>query len=278
MKLNYKQLEELEMQIVKKISLGLLTCMLLASCMTDDQLKEKMTKIIKEDPSIVLESIKANPAKYLMTFQEAAKNAQKDMAEMRAKQEQKELEKTYDNPLKPVIRDDELIRGPKSAPLTLVEYSDFECPFCKRGYTTVMDLMKKYGNNIRFVYKHLPLSFHKQARIASQYYEALRIQKDDLAFKFHDEVYKNQGKLKQGEKFLSKLAKDLGADMAKLKKDVSSKAVLDRIEQDEKEAASFGMQGTPGFVLNGVPVKGAYPTSHFEGIVEELKKRGKIKL
>jgi len=266
------------MQIVKKISLGLLTCMLLASCMTDDQLKEKMTKIIKEDPSIVLESIKANPAKYLMTFQEAAKNAQKDMAEMRAKQEQKELEKTYDNPLKPVIRDDELIRGPKSAPLTLVEYSDFECPFCKRGYTTVMDLMKKYGNNIRFVYKHLPLSFHKQARIASQYYEALRIQKDDLAFKFHDEVYKNQGKLKQGEKFLSKLAKDLGADMAKLKKDVSSKAVLDRIEQDEKEAASFGMQGTPGFVLNGVPVKGAYPTSHFEGIVEELKKRGKIKL
>ena len=266
------------MQLVKKISLGALSCLLLASCMTDDQLKEKMTKIIKENPSIVLESIKANPAEYLMTFQDAAKNAQKDMAEMRAKKEQQELEKTYDNPLTPIIRKDELIRGPKNAPLTLVEYSDFECPFCKRGYTTVMELMKKYGNNIRFVYKHLPLSFHKQAKLASQYYEAMRLQKDDLAFKFHDEVYKNQGKLKQGEKFLSKLAKDLGADMTRLKKDIKSKDVLDRIEQDEKEAASFGMQGTPGFVLNGVPVKGAYPTSHFEGIVEELKKRGKIKL
>jgi protein-disulfide isomerase len=266
------------MQLVKRISLGVLSCVLLASCMTDDQLKEKMTKIIKENPSIVLESIKANPAEYLMTFQEAAKGAQKDMAAIRAKKEQADLEKTYDNPLTPVVRKDELIRGPKNAPLTLIEYSDFECPFCKRGYNTVMELMKKYGNNIRFIYKHLPLSFHKQARIASQYYEALRLQKGEYAFKFHDELYKNQAKLKQGEKFLSKIAKDIGADMARLKKDIKSKEVLDRIEQDEKEAASFGMQGTPGFVLNGVPVKGAYPASHFETIVEELKKRGKIKL
>ena len=266
------------MHLLKKLSLGVLSSVLLVSCMTDDQLKEKMTKIIKEDPSIVLESIKANPAKYLMTFQEAAKDAQKDMAKIREEQEKKDLEATFENPLKPTIRTDELIRGPKEAPLTLVEYSDFECPFCKRGYTTVMELIEKYGNNIRFVYKHLPLSFHQQARIASQYYEALRLQKGDMAFKFHDEVYKNQAKLKQGEKFLSKIAKDLGADMKKLATDIKSKEVLDRIEADEKEAASFGMQGTPGFVLNGIPVKGAYPTTHFEGIVEELKKRGKLKL
>ena len=145
------------MEFVKRISLGALACLMLTSCMTDDQLKEKMTKIIKENPSIVLESIKSNPAEYLMTFQEAAKNAQADMAKLREKKEKEELEKTYENPLKPVIRADELIRGPKNAPLTLVEYSDFECPFCKSGYNTVMELMKKYGSNIRFVYKHLCL-------------------------------------------------------------------------------------------------------------------------
>ena len=66
--------------------------------------------------------------------------------------------------------------------------------------------------------------------------------------------------------------------MAKLQKDVKSKAVQERIDADLKEAAKFGMQGTPGFILNGVPVKGAYPTSHFVSIVEELKKRGKVKL
>ena len=66
--------------------------------------------------------------------------------------------------------------------------------------------------------------------------------------------------------------------MAKLEKDVNSEAIEKRIEEDLQEAASFGMQGTPGFVLNGIPVKGAYPTSHFIGIVDELKKRGKVKL
>ena len=96
----------------------------------------------------------------------------------------------YDSPLEPKIRDDESIRGNKNAPLTLVEYSDFECPFCARGYNTVMELLKKYGTNIRFVYKHLPLSFHKQAMVASKYYEALRLQNPELAFKFHDEIYK----------------------------------------------------------------------------------------
>ena len=114
--------------------------------------------------------------------------------------------------------------------------------------------------------------------VSSQYYEALRLQNPEFAFKFHDELYKNQSKIKSGEKFFKSVAKKIGANMAKLKKDVKSKAVQERIDADLKEAAKFGMQGTPGFILNGVPVKGAYPTSHFVGIVEELEKKRKVKL
>ena len=66
--------------------------------------------------------------------------------------------------------------------------------------------------------------------------------------------------------------------MNKLAKDIKSDEVMNRIKQDQAEAAKFGFQGTPGFLLNGVPVKGAYPVSHFEGIVQELKKRGKVNL
>ena len=265
------------MKSLNKILVAL-GCIGLVSCMSDSQLKDKMTKVLKENPQIVIDSIKENPADYIMAIQEAAKGAQGELAKKREEAEQKKLEATYDNPLKPVIRDDEAIRGNKNAPLTLVEYSDFECPFCARGFNTVMELLKKYGDNIRFVYKHLPLSFHKQAMASSQYYEALRVQNPELAFKFHDELYKNQSKIKTGEKYFKSVAKKLGANMAKLKKDVKSKAVEERIQADLKEAAKFGMQGTPGFILNGVPVKGAYPTSHFVGIVEELKKRGKVKL
>ena len=123
----------------------------------------------------------------------------------------------------------------KDAPLTLVEYSDFECPFCARGYNTVMELLKKYGTNIRFVYKHLPLSFHKQAMVASKYYEALRLQNAELAFKFHDEIYKNQSKLKTGEKFLKAAAKKLGANMAKLDKDVKSEAIAKELKKIYKK-------------------------------------------
>jgi protein-disulfide isomerase len=72
--------------------------------------------------------------------------------------------------------------------------------------------MKKYEGKIRFVYKHLPLSFHEQAMISAQYFEAIRLQSNDLAFKFHDEIFKNQSKLKNGVAFLDATAKAVGAD------------------------------------------------------------------
>ena len=66
--------------------------------------------------------------------------------------------------------------------------------------------------------------------------------------------------------------------MKKLAKDIKSKKVKDRIQQDLDEAKKFGFNGTPGFLINGVPVRGAYPPSHFDGIIDELVKRGKVKL
>lgn len=169
-------------------------------------------------------------------------------------------------------------RCPKDAPLTLVEYSDFECPFCARGFNTVQELREKYGKKLCFVYKHLPLSFHPMAMPASQYYEAIRIQSPDKAWEFHDRIYKDQRKLQNGESFLKSLAKDLKVDMKKLEKDMKSEKVQKRIDEDMAEAAKYGFQGTPGFLLNGIPVKGAYPTQHFEQLISELEKRGKVKL
>jgi protein-disulfide isomerase len=141
-----------------------------------------------------------------------------------------------------------------------------------------MELMEKYKGKIRFAYKHLPLSFHPQAMPAAQYYEAIRLQSPEKAWQFHDEIYKNQRKLQNGEAFLKEIAKKLKVDMAKLAKDAKSEGVQKRIDADMAEAAKYGFQGTPGFLINGIPVKGAYPTSHFDGLIEELKKRGKISL
>jgi protein-disulfide isomerase len=245
-----------------------------SACTSKDQLK----KILKENPDVITEAIEANPDKFIDALNNAVKKSQEVMAKRREQDETKALEESFNQPLAPNIRADESIRGSKDAPLTLVEYSDFECPFCSRGFTTVMELMKKYEGKIRFVYKHLPLSFHPQAMPAAQYYEAIRLQSAEMAYKFHDEVYKNQRSLQNGEKFLKETAKKVGANMSKLASDVNSEAVKKRIEADIEEAGKFGFQGTPGFLLNGIPVKGAYPTSHFEELIGKLKEKGKVTL
>lgn len=260
-----------------KMNLIILTiiALLFSACNVNEK---QLAETLKKNPKILTDAIKENPAEFIEALNEAVKSAQKDMRAKQEEAEKQKLEEAFNSPLKAEIRDDEMIRGPKDAPITLIEYSDFECPFCTKGYKTVSELMDKYGDKIRFIYKHLPLSFHPNAMPAAQYFEAIRMQDEKKAAKFHDKIFEDQGGLRKGDKFLKKLAKDVGADMAKLQKDLNSKEVKQRISQDMAEAKKFGFQGTPGFLLNGVPVKGAYPTSHFVDIVEKLKEKGKLNL
>lgn len=257
-----------------KFSLLAMLALVMVGCTS----KEDLKKMLKENPDIITEAIEANPDKFIDSLNNAVKKSQELMAKKRDEEESKALEESFSKPLQAELRSDEMIRGPKDAPLTLIEYSDFECPFCARGFNTVMELMEKYKGKIRFVYKHLPLSFHPQAMIASQYYEAMRLQSEEKAAQFHDRIYKDQRKLQGGEGFLKALAKELKADMGKLAKDVKSEAVQKRIDADIAEAGKFGFQGTPGFLLNGVPVRGAYPTTHFDDLIAKLKEKGKVSL
>ena len=246
----------------------------MAGCVSKGDLGQKMREAIKEDPTIITDAFKEHPEEFLKAISDLA-GARR---EIEKRKEEAAQAKEFDNPKKPLIRPDETIRGTKGAPLVLVEYSDFECSFCSRGFNTVQELLKKYDGKIKFIYKHLPLDFHRNAMLASQYYEALRLQSAEKAFRFHDEIFKNQRQLKKGEKFLKPLAKKMGANMAKLAKDIKSSAVMDRIKQDMEEAAKFGFQGTPGFLINGISVKGAYPSAHFDKIIAKLVEMGKVSL
>ena len=235
-------------------------------------------RAMEKNPELIFGVIKKHPAKFVEVLKDAAKVAQEGAAQDRRRKEEQEIENSFENPLKAAIRSDENIRGNPNAPITLIEYSDFECPFCSRALTVVEALMKKYGNNLRFIYKHLPLSFHPQAMLAAQYHEAIRLQSGKKAWSFHDELLRSTPKVKLGGKYFLSVAKKLKVNLAKLKKDVNSAVVRKRIEEDMKEAESFGFQGTPGFILNGIPVKGALPVSYFDGIIEKLKEKGKLNI
>ncbi len=270
-----------------KISiLFVLSALLLTSCMSDSQLKEKMKKAIKEDPSIITIAMEEKPVEFMEAFQKALEKARAGMAKKKAEEERKRIEDTYNNPFKPAV-EGRVFFGKDDAPLTLVEYSDFECPYCEMGFQRVQELMKKYDGKIKFVYKHFPLNFHKCAMPSASFYEAIALQDKSKAAKFHDKVFAQfrklsslcRGDLDSGLKFLKKVAKSVGANVSKMEKDSKSDVIRKKIMGDMEEAQKFGINGTPGFILNGVPVPGgAAPIERFEEVISELKKRGKLNI
>jgi protein-disulfide isomerase len=231
--------------------------------------KESLTKLIEENPEIVFNAIEKNPKAFIETVNKAAKQAQMDQQKERDNEEKNQIEEEFKNPKTPVIDEKRVIFGSASAPVTIVEYSDFECPYCVRGYSTINQVKEEYGDKVRVIYKHLPLDFHPLAEPAAKYYEAISLQDHNKAKKFHDMIFDNQSDLKaEKEKFLDKAATKVGANLAKLKKDLDSDIVKSRIAADMEEARKFEFSGTPGFLINGVSLKGAYPFPEFKKIID----------
>ncbi len=243
----------------------------LAGCSpTPSQLK----KILKDNPDILTETFEAHPYKLTQAMMKAHQSAQKESREQAEKEEKETREAEYKNPKSPEISKDRAILGNANAAVTVVEYSDFQCPYCRRGYQTVKELEKKYGDKIRIVFKHLPLEFHPMAMPAAKRFEAIVMQNPKKAYQFHDYVFEKQGEMKD-EKFLDEMAKKAGVDLAKMKKDMESDRVKTTIQADMAEAQKFGISGTPGFVVGGISLKGAYPTPAFEEIIDRrLKETG----
>ena len=188
---------------------------------------------------------------------------------MQIQAEMRRMEEDFKTPVKVTIEKGRATLGNASAPIHIIEFSDFQCPFCQRGFDTVEALRQKYGKKVFFMFRHLPLSFHPLAMPAAKYFEAINLQGGAKAYKFHDTVFKNQSQfVAEGEKFLEATAKKLGVNMTKLKKDLESDTVKKRIESDQAEAQKLGLSGTPGFVAAGVRVAGAYPPEHFIQIID----------
>lgn len=249
-----------------KITAIAVTGLAIAACAPNaKQLKE----VIEKDPSIVFAAIEKDPEKFIEVVNKAARDAQARGSEKAQEEESKKRDEEFKNPLKPEIDETRAMKGPKDAKITIVEYSDFECPYCSRGYQTIMEVLKAYPGQVRFVFKHLPLDFHPKAMPAAKYFEAIARQDHEKAYKFHDLIFENQGDLRsQGEAFLKDAAKRVGADLKKIEKDLADPKLMDRINADIAEAQKFGITGTPGFLINGVSLKGAYPFPEFKTIID----------
>lgn len=153
--------------------------------------------------------------------------------------------------------------GPKDAKVTIVEFSDFECPFCSRAADVTKKVKEKYSDKVRFVFRQFPLSFHPNAHVAAE--ASLAANAQGKFWEFHDKLFENQKALGRPE--LEAYAKELGMDVAKFKKALDDKSFAATVDGEMKLGEEVAVDGTPTMFINGARV--ANPTD-FDGLSKQI--------
>src|ERR687893_173577 len=157
-------------------------------------------------------------------------------------------------------------RGPMDAPVTLVKYGDYECPYCGEAHPVLKELQERVGEQVRFVFRHFPLdSVHPRARRAAQAAEAAASQ--GRFWEMHDLLYERQDEL--GEEDLTRHAAELGLDLRRFEEDLANDHYAWRIEEDRLGGNRAGVRGTPAFFVNGVRYTGPIDLDGLLAAVEE---------
>jgi len=155
--------------------------------------------------------------------------------------------------LKPTVSNTDHVQGNLEADLVIVEYGDYQCPYCGAAYPILKDLMSHFQNQVRFVFRNFPLSeIHQYAKPAALAAEAANLQ--GKFWEMHDAIYENQQNL--DENFLLELAENLELDVSKFKTDINSKALEEKVEGDFESGILSGVNGTPSFYVNGKKFNG----------------------
>jgi protein-disulfide isomerase len=161
-------------------------------------------------------------------------------------------------------------KGPKDAPVTIISFSDYECPFCKRAEETVHQVLAAYPDKIRFVHRDFPLDFHANARPAAQ--AARCAEEQGKYWEMHEKLFTTEDLSGPG---LKALAKGIVADPAKFDTCLDSGKFAEAIDKDVAAGASVGVTGTPAFFVNGRVLTGAQPFEEFKKIIDAELARAK---
>lgn len=171
-----------------------------------------------------------------------------------------------------LVKSDDWSKGPMEAPITIVEYLDFECEACKAYYSVTKQLNEEYKDKIRFVVRYFPLPGHKNSMNSAMAVEAAG--KQGKFWEMHDVLYENQEDW--GEKAVSdpgifeEYAKQVGLDMEKYNVDIKTQEIKDRINRDKSSGNSLGIQGTPTFFINGERIPNPKGYEDFKNLIDGL--------
>ncbi|MBI5254269.1 DsbA family protein [Candidatus Falkowbacteria bacterium] len=169
------------------------------------------------------------------------------------------------------IKDSEYVRGNKDSKVEVIEYSDFECPFCLKHYATMNEVYKNYKDKAKFVFRHFPLSFHENAFKAAMAAECAGEQ--GKFWEMHDKAFDANQTATMSVDTWKAAAKKLGLDTKKFNACLDGDKYADKINNDIKEASAAGVSGTPATFINGEVVSGAYPYDTLKEKIEAALKQ-----
>ncbi len=152
----------------------------------------------------------------------------------------------------PAISDKDHIKGSKDARIVLVEYGDFECPFCKRFQPTMQQVLKEYGNQVAWVYRHFPLSFHQNAQKEAEASECVaELGGNNKFWEYAGKIYERTTSNGTGFPLenLAPLAQELGLDSSAFQKCLDSGKYASHVKEEEDSGAKAGVNGTPGTII-----------------------------
>ena len=205
---------------------------------------------------------------------------QSDEAEETAQQEQRTAEDSPPSDEKEVtVADSEKVPvgdspvlGPVDAPVTVVEFADYQCPYCSKSHKTMESLREEYGDEVRFVFKHNPLPFHKQAKPAAR--AAVAAGEQGKFWEMHDLLFRYQKVMKgksdqEMEDWAAGFAQEMGLDVEQFRADFNSERTQEQVEEDMALAKELGARGTPHFLVNGRRITGAQPEQAFAEVIED---------
>ncbi|CAK7043325.1 MAG: hypothetical protein DELT_02923 [Desulfovibrio sp.] len=222
---------------------------------TDHNIAEVLRQAFRDHPELVLDVLRENSITVLEIAQKGSQERQ--YKAMRA-QWQEDLK------VKRNIRYNRPFIGPEKAPVTIVAYSDYTCPYCADAAETVLQVIAARKSSVRFMFKNYPRRDQPLARLASEYVTAAFVLDPEKAWAYHDIVFAGQMRLlKEGEGFLRAEALALGYNLQKLGAEAKGRKVKTIIDEDIAEALEIGVPGTPFHMVNNLSVRGGLPLPAF---------------
>ena len=166
------------------------------------------------------------------------------------------------------------MRGANDAPVTLVEYGDYECPYCGQAEVVIRQLLASFGDDLRYVWRHLPLNdVHANAQMAAEAAEAAAAQ--GAFWPMHDKLLNHQDELEPPK--LRRYAAELDLDVDRFWDDLRRRRYTERVAEDVASADASGVAGTPSFFINGRRHQGAYDVATLTAAVQAARKRASVK-